>query len=152
MQCDTLRASGVTRCEKILTMMRRFILWLFMALLPLQVALAACHGATAATSGHAAVVDLGQEHSDERFSHHWLDHEHGEPHHHHDDGSVHHADDQESQEHMGDHLGCQLTAMPHMGADLAVERLPDVAPCGHIAAWRPDPFLHEPARPPHAIG
>lgn len=116
-------------------MIRRFVLWLLIALLPLQ-------GVRAADHWVEAQVD----------AQHWVEHEHGVSHHHDDDGTVHHDDSDASQEHMGDHVGGQLNGLPQVIATLALPLLPHGPPAANALTVRPDPFLDKPPRPPHSLG
>ncbi|RZI85558.1 MAG: hypothetical protein EOP38_04585 [Rubrivivax sp.] len=116
-------------------MIRRFVFWLLIALLPLQCVHAADHWAETQVDAQ-----------------HWLEHEQGVSHHHDDDGTVHHDESDASQEHMGDHVGCHLNGMPQVIATFALPRLPQGPPAANALTVRPDPFLDKPPRPPHSLG
>lgn len=115
-------------------MLRRLILWLMIALMPLQ-------GLRAAE--HMLELPLAE---------HWVDHELRVAHHHHDDGTVHHDDSASSHEHVGEHLGCHGCALPQAVLPLKLPMLPEARPDAPPAEGRADPYLAPPPRPPHTAG
>jgi hypothetical protein len=127
--------------EMIAPMFRRLILWLLIALLPLQGLRAAEH-----VDVELAVAFVGD-------AQHWLDHEHGVAHHHDEDGTVHHDDSQASQDHVSDSIGSQpVGGMFLLLPSLVLPPVAEAPPAAGVVADLPDPFLEKPPRPPHSLG
>ena len=145
-------------------MFRRFVLWMFIVLLPLQCVQAAQHVRTAADHPSEGVVHGAahgaQQHGEDRGAparavRHWLanEHGHGGAHHHHEDGGVHFDDSPASQEHAGDpHFGCHLSGLPQAAVALRLPLFAGTPPEALVCTGRPDPFLDKPPRPPHRLG
>lgn len=116
--------------------MRRLILLLLIALLPLQ-------------SLHAAVGLLQHAQGD---THHWVDHEKAVAHHHHDDGSVHHDDSDDSKRHVIQVDACHSAAVPAKAIRSMAHPVWAQAPPPFHPPFISDPFLEGRKRPPHTLG
>lgn len=118
-------------------MMRRLVLALVIALLPLQTLQAAV----------APWLHAGGDPT------HRLDHEHAVAHHHHDDASVHHDDSDESARHLASAEAWLVVAVPASpGARAPAFPAWAQAPPPFRLPFLPDPFLDGLARPPRARG
>lgn len=115
--------------------MRRLVLLLLIALLPLQ-------------SLHAAVGLVQPVGGDTQ---HWVDHQWGVSHHHHDDGSVHHDDSDESKRHVSPVDACHSPAAPARSVGAMSLPVWAQAPPVFRAPFISDPFLQGPKRPPQAL-
>ena len=116
--------------------MRRLVLVLLIALLPLQ-------------SLHAAAGLLQHAQGDTQ---HWVDHEQAVAHHHHDDGSVHHDDSDDSKRHVSQVDTCHSPAVPARTVGLMSHPVWAQAPPAFQSFFISDPFLEGRKRPPHTLG